>query len=135
MKQQLSEIKRMQKLAGIINEDLTSNIKSDLEKVSGLGPILDPVKVKEVAKELVKTSKKINPDVFQKDINAFNKIAVYLANNKLSKAATTIASLGESFRLTIWGIMDEVYPELWNTLFQEKYHSDAKPTPKDNLPE
>ena len=36
MKQQLNEIKRMQQLAGIDSEDLESDIRGDLEKVSGI---------------------------------------------------------------------------------------------------
>jgi len=36
MKQQLTEVKRMQKLAGILKEDLESDIRQDLQKVSGI---------------------------------------------------------------------------------------------------
>jgi hypothetical protein len=40
VKQYINEAKRMQQLAGIINEDLESDIKGDLEKVSGR-PVID----------------------------------------------------------------------------------------------
>ena len=150
MKQSINEVKRMQQLAGIINEDLASDIETDLEKVSGnldrdirtdLGKvsgqktIIDPVKVKEVAKGLLKLSRQIAPDFKKNTINALNKIAVDLANNKLRRAASTSASLDENDRLSIWGTMDEIYPELWNTLFQEDHHYDYKITIQPGLPE
>lgn len=140
MRQNINEIKRMQLIAGLIteseyresltNEDLESDLRSDLEKVSGQGPILDPVKLKDLVRAL-KTH-----GGFIGDRQSYKEIADLLASNQLAKAANTIVNLDTSPNEMVYDMIKDTYPELWNILFDNKkgdYISAARP--KKGLPE
>jgi hypothetical protein len=116
MKQQLNEVKRMQQLAGIISEDLAGDIRKDLEKVSGLS-VADPIRLKELAKEFLKTANQMAPDVMKKEISTMKKIAAYLISSP-DKAKAIIQNIdtsnlgGQEFYEHVWSIIADKYPEL-----------------------
>ena len=119
MKKQLNEqFIRMQKLAGIITENLNEAIT------------LDPNKLK----------------AFTMAVNAFGgsrgdktdflKIAKLLSSNQLAKAADAINMLDTSPTEWIYERMMDIYPELWDILFDnEKGSYIALARPKADLPE
>ena len=123
MKQNINEIKRMQRIAGLIteseyresliNEDLESDIRGDLEKVSGQGPILDPVKLKELISLLKRKAGN------KGDRESYKKVADLLASNQLAKAADFIVNLDTSPKESIWGVFKFFYPELWDMMFDD----------------
>ena len=140
MRQNINEIKRMQRIAGLIteseyresltNEDLESDLRSDLEKVSGQGPILDPVKLNALVRAL-KTH-----GGFIGDKQSYREIANLLASNQLAKAANVIVNLDTSPKEFVYEMMEETYPELWNMLFTgDESGYIAADRPKMGLPE
>ena len=140
MKQNINEIKRMQLIAGLIteseyresltNEDLESDLRGDLEKVSGQGPILDPVKLTELIRAL-KTH-----GGFIGDKQSYKEIANLLASNQLAKATNVIVNLDTSPKEFVYEMMEETYPELWNMLFSgDESGYIAADRPKRGLPE
>ena len=144
MKKPINEIKRMQRIAGLIseseyqesltNEDLESDLRGDLEKVSGEGPILDPSKLNALVKHLATMAQ--DRSYLRDDRTEFARIAKMLMNNKLADAAQTIIQLDTSPREIMYDEMSQYYPELWDILFDNKqgdYISLAKP--KAGLPE
>jgi hypothetical protein len=119
MKQKLNEqLARMQKLAGIITENVNEAIT------------LDPNKLK----------------AFTMAVNAFGgsrgdkadflKIAKLLSSNQLAKAADAIQRVDTSPREIMYDIMMDTYPELHDMLFDnEEGDYIALATPKAGLPE
>ena len=119
MKQPLNEqLVRMQKLAGIITENVNEAIT------------LDPNKLK----------------AFTMAVNAFGgsrgdkidflKIAKLLSSNQLAKAAEAIQRVDTSPREIMYDIMMDTYPELHDILFDnEEGDYIALATPKAGLPE
>ena len=112
------QLARMQKLAGIITENVNEAIT------------LDPNKLK----------------AFTMAVNAFGgsrgdkadflKIAKLLSSNQLAKAADAIQLVDTSPRELMYDIMMDTYPELWDMLFDnEEGDYIALATPKAGLPE
>ena len=117
----VAEVTRMQELAGLANEDLKSDIRQDLEKVSGLS-IADPIRLKELAKEFLKISNQMDPRYAKKEIDIMKKIAAYLLNNQINKANATIKNIdttnlgGVEIYENVWSIIADIYPELLDIL-------------------
>ena len=96
------QLARMQKLAGIITENVNEAIT------------LDPNKLK----------------AFTMAVNAFGgsrgdkvdflKIAKLLSSNQLAKAADAIQLVDTSPRELMYDIMMDTYPELWDMLFDNE---------------
>ena len=119
MKKQLNkQLIRMQKLAGIITENVNEAIT------------LDPNKLK----------------AFTMAVNAFGgsrgdkidflKIAKLLSSNQLAAASNAIKRVDTSPKERMYDIMMETYPELWDILFDnEEGDYIALATPKAGLPE
>jgi hypothetical protein len=112
------QLARMQKLAGIITENVNEAIT------------LDPNKLK----------------AFTMAVNTFGgsrgdkadflKIAKLLSSNQLAKAADAIQLVDTSPRELMYDIMMDTYPELWDMLFDnEEGDYIALATPKAGLPE
>jgi hypothetical protein len=133
MKRQINEIKRMQRIAGLITEsEYRESLTNEdlLEKISGQGPILDPVKLKALVRAL-KTH-----GGFIGDRQSYKEIANLLVNNQLAKAANTIVNLDTSPNEMVYDMIKDTYPKLWDILFDNKkgdYISAARP--KKGLPE
>ena len=119
MKQPLNEqLARMQKLAGIITENVNEAIT------------LDPNKLKAFTMAV---------NAFggsRGDKNDFLKIVKLLSSNQLAKAAEAIQRVDTSPREIMYDIMMDTYPELHDMLFDnEEGDYIALATPKAGLPE
>jgi hypothetical protein len=116
MKQNINEIHRMQQLAGIINEDLAGDIRTDLEKTSGLSTA-DPIKLKNLSKELLRISNQMDFDIAGDEMAMLMLLAFHLTKN-LNKAKDTIENIktsnlgGKELYDQIYNTIDDVYPEL-----------------------
>jgi hypothetical protein len=107
----VAEIKRMQELAGLSNEDLKSNISRDLEKVSGLSTI-DPVKLKNLSKELLRISNQMDFDIAGDEMAMLMLLAFHLTKNP-NKAKDTIQKIDDSELYDqVYNTIDDIYPEL-----------------------
>lgn len=107
----VAEIKRMQELAGLSNEDLKSNISQDLEKVSGLSTI-DPIKLKKLSKELLRISNQMDFDVAGDEMAMLMLLAFHLTKNP-NKAKDTIQKIDDSELYDqVYNTIDDIYPEL-----------------------
>jgi hypothetical protein len=118
----------------LAKEDLESDLRGDLEKVSGLGPILDPSKLNALVKRLATMAQ--NRDYIRDDRMEFARVAKMLMNNKLADAAKYIIQLETSPRETVYEEISNIYPELWDMLYDNpkgEYIALAKP--KKGLPE
>jgi hypothetical protein len=112
------QLARMQKLAGIITENVNEAITLDSDKL----------KLFTMAVNKFGGSRGDKAD--------FLKIAKLLSSNQLAKAADAIQLVDTSPRELMYDIMMDTYPELWDMLFDnEEGDYIALATPKAGLPE
>ena len=101
----------MQQLAGIINEDLAGDIRTDLEKTSGLSTA-DPIKLKNLSKELLRISNQMDFDIAGDEMAMLMLLAFHLTKNP-NKAKDTIQKIDDSELYDqVYNTIDDIYPEL-----------------------
>jgi len=111
-----NQFKRMQRLAGLITE--------------GMGTNIDLVKLNNLASEIKQSG------IGRSDKRYMIEIVSLLKNNELAKAAEAIQLLDTSPNEFLYELMDEVYPKLWDMLFDDGPEGYiALATPKAGLPE
>ena len=124
MKQPISEIKRMQRIAGLITE---SEYRESLIKEN---ITLDPSKLKALVNALMKHGGS------KGDREDYKEIAKLLISNNLANAAETINLLDTSPNEMVYDMIQDTYPELWDILFDSDEDGYiALATPKKGLPE
>lgn len=125
-----------EKLIRQIGNALTYFTRSQVSKEEAptmsesMGANIDPVKLNNLAAEIKQSG------IGRSDKRDMIEIVKLLKNNELAKAAESIQLLDTSPNEFLYELMDEVYPELWDMLF-DAGEGDyiALATPKADLPE
>ena len=125
-----------EKLVRQIGNALTYFTRSQVSKEEAptmsesMGANIDPVKLNNLAAEIKQSG------IGRSDKRDMIEIVKLLKNNELAKAAESIQLLDTSPNEFLYELMDEVYPELWDMLFDaEEGDYIALATPKADLPE
>jgi hypothetical protein len=125
-----------EKLVRQIGNALTYFTRSQVSKEEvpsmneGMEVNIDPVKLNNLASEIKQSG------IGRSDKRYMIEIVSLLKNNELAKAAEAIQLLDTSPNEFLYELMDEVYPELWDMLFDDGPEGYiALATPKAGLPE